>query len=137
MYATRSPRLELLTSQQRLVLILSKHNAVKIAADKVAEDDAAVDAEDFPQVEFPEGKRHAAVVKGICNAVGEAAHDEERNCEEERKEVLLAGKTDCCGHHDTAADSEEAAAEGTCAKTKLEDLLGSALDVHRADTREK
>ena len=137
MYATRSPKLELLTSQQELVLILSKHDAIKVAADKVAEDDAAVDAEDFPQVEFPEGKRHAAVVEGICNAVGEAAHDEERNCKEERKEVLLTGETDSRGHHDTATDSEEAAAEGTCAKTKLEDLLGSALDVHRADTREE
>lgn len=137
MYATRSPKLELLTTQKGLVLILGQHNTVKIAADKVAEDDAAVDAEDFPQVEFPEGKRHAAVVEGICNAVGEAAHDEERNCEEERKKVLLAGETDSRGHHDTAADSEEAAAESADTKTKLEDLLGSSLDVHRADTREE
>ena len=125
------------TVNTKLVLILSQNNAIKIAADKVAEDDTAVDAEDFPYVEFPEGKRHAAVVEGISNAVGEAAHDEERNCEEERKEVLLAGETDCCSHHDTAADSEEAAAESTDTETELENLLGSALDVHRADTREE
>ena len=54
MYATRSPKRELLTSQQGLVLILSQHNTVKVAADKVAEDDAAVDAEDFPEMELPE-----------------------------------------------------------------------------------
>ena len=137
MYDTRSPKLELLTSQQGLVLILGQHNTVKVAADKVAKDDAAVDAENFPQVEFPERKRHAAVVEGVCNTVGEAAHDEERNCEEERKEVLLAGETDCCGHHDTAADSEEAAAESADTETELEDLLGSSLDVHRADAREE
>lgn len=118
----------------KLVLILSQNNAVKIAADEVAKDDAAVDAEDFPEMEFPERKRHAAVVEGVGNAVGEATDDEERNCEEERKEVLLACKTDGSGHHHTAADSEEAAAEGTNAKTELKDSLSCALDIHWADT---
>ena len=37
-----------------LVLILGKDNAVEVAADEVAEDDAAVDTEDLPEMEFPE-----------------------------------------------------------------------------------
>ena len=38
----------------KLVLILSQHDAVEVAADKVSKNDAAVDAEDFPEMEFPE-----------------------------------------------------------------------------------
>ena len=37
-----------------LVLILSKHNAVEVAADEVAEDNAAVDTKNLPEMEFPE-----------------------------------------------------------------------------------
>ena len=50
---TRS-QVKLTESQKILVLILGKDNAVEVAADEVAEDDAAVDTEDLPEMEFPE-----------------------------------------------------------------------------------
>ena len=59
-----------------LVLILSKDNTIKIAAEKVTEDDAAIYSEDFPEMHFPERKRHAAIVKCIRNAVGKSTDDE-------------------------------------------------------------
>lgn len=120
-----------------LVLILSKDNAVEVAADEVAENYAAVDSEYLPDMGFEEGNRHTAVVEGIRNAVSEATDDEERNCQKQRQKVLLTRKTDGGGHHHAATDTEQAAAQSTSAQTQLQYLLGCTLDIHRADTCKK
>ena len=80
---------------------------------------------------LPEGQRNAEVIKSICHTVSEAAYDEERNCEEERKHVAFAGECHRSGHEEAAWDAEEAASEGSGIEPELENLLRSCLDVHR------
>ena len=65
-----------------LVLVLGEDDAVEIAADQVAENDAAVHAENLPCMRLPERNRNAEVIERICNAVGESANDEERDSKE-------------------------------------------------------
>ena len=114
-----------------LILILSEDNPIKVAADQVAKDDAYIHAEDLEGMSFEEGYRHTCVVECICNAVGKATYDEERNCKQEWKHVSLASKCNRCGHEQTARDSEETACESSGAESELKDLLGCPLDVHR------
>ena len=114
-----------------LVLIFSQNDAVEVAADKVTQDDADIDAEDLEGMSLEEGYRHSTIVKGVGHAVGEAAYDEERNCEQEREHVAFAGKCHRSGHEQTAWDAEEAASEGSGLEPELENLLRCCLDVHR------
>ena len=58
------------------ILILCKDDAVEIASDEVSEDDADIDCQDFKCIGHPEFDRHAKVVEGISDAVGEAADNE-------------------------------------------------------------
>ena len=120
-----------------LILIFSQNDAVEVAADKVTQHDADIDAEDLEGMRLQEGNRHRTIVEGVGHAVGEAAYDEERNCKQERQIVLLAGKAHGGGHHHAATDTEQAAAQSSSAQTQLQYLLGCTLDIHRADTRKK
>ena len=88
-------------------------------------------------MKLPECERGREVVEGVSHAVGEAAYDEERHREQQRKKVLLFGKCHCSGHKKAAADSEDSAAEGTRTQAQLNDILSGRLDVHRRDAREK
>ena len=63
--------------------------------------------------------------------MGEAAYDEERHAEQERKIFLLAGKCHRRRHQEAAADAEKAAAERSGAEAELQDILRGALYVHR------
>ena len=119
------------------ILCFFKYDSVKIAANQVAKHCAYVDAEDFKRVKFPECERGREVVEGVSHTVGEAAYDEERNCEKERKHVSFTGECDRCGHEEAAWDAEEATSEGSGLEPELEDLLCCRLDVHRRDAREK
>ena len=58
-----------------LVLIFSQNDAVEVAADKVTQHDAYIDAEDLKGVGLEEGYRHCAIVEGVGHAVGEAAYE--------------------------------------------------------------
>ena len=58
-----------------------------------------------------EFKRYTAVVEGVCDAVGKAADDEQRDCEQKGDVMLFAGEGHCCGHHETAWNAEKAAAK--------------------------
>lgn len=120
-----------------LVLIFSQNDAVEVAADKVTQDDADIDAEDLEGMSLEEGYRHCTIVKGVGHAVGEAAYDEERNCEKEREHVAFAGECHRSGHEESAWDAEEATSEGSGLEPELEDLLCCRLNVHRRDAREK
>ena len=113
------------------ILCFFKYDSVKIAANQVAKHCADVDAENFKRVKFPECERGREVVEGVGHAVGEAAYDEERNCEKERKHVAFAGECHRSGHEEAAWDAEEAASEGSGLEPELENLLRSTLDVHR------
>ena len=44
----------IMQNSKTLVLILSQHDTVEIASDEITEDDATIDSEDFPEMEFPE-----------------------------------------------------------------------------------
>ena len=92
---------------------------------------------DFPEMDFPERKRHTAVVERICNAVSKSTDDEERNRKKKRKIILLTRKTHSSCHHYTAADSKESATESACAQTKFKNLLSSTLNIHWADARKQ
>lgn len=120
-----------------LILIFCQNYAVKVAADKVTKDDADIDAEDLEGMRLEEGRRHCAIIEGVGHTVGEAAYDEERNCEKERKHVSFTGECNCCGHEEAAWDAQEAASEGSGLKPELEYLLRGSLYVHRRDAREK
>jgi ribosomal protein L15 len=102
------------------ILCFFKYDSVKIAANQVAKHCADVDAEDFKRVKFPECERGRQVVEGVSHAVGEAAYDEERHREEQRKKVLLFGKCHCSGHKKAAAYSESAKAKIEAAGGKAE-----------------
>lgn len=128
-----SPNMKLFAS----ILCFFKYDSVKIAANQVAKHCADVDAEDFKRVKFPECERGREVVEGVSHAVGEAAYDEERHREKQRKDVLLLCKSHCSGHKKAAADSEDSAAEGTRTQAQLNDILSGRLDVHRRNAREK
>ena len=114
-----------------LVLIFCQNYAVKVASNKVTKDYADIDAEDLEGMRLEEGRRHCAIVEGVGHAVGEAAYDEERNCEKERKHVAFAGECHRSGHEEAAWDAEEATSEGSCLEPEFKNLLRSCLDVHR------
>ena len=80
--------------------------------------------------------RNAEIVEGVGNAVGESAHDEERNRKQEREIVLLPGKLHRSRHHESATDSKKSTAPCTCLQAEFEDILGSTLDVHWRHTGE-
>ena len=80
--------------------------------------------------------RDAEIVEGIGDAVGESAHDEERNRKQEREIVLLPGKLHGSRHHESATDPKESAAPRTGLQTEFEDVLSRTLDVHRRHTGE-
>ena len=114
-----------------LILIFSQDDAVEVAADKVTQHDAYIDAEDLKGVGLEEGYRHCAIVESVCHAVGEAAYYEERNRKQERKHVAFAGECHRCGHEEAAWDAEEATSEGPGIESELKDFLRSSLDIHR------
>ena len=114
-----------------LILILCQHNPIKVAADQVAKDDAYIYAKDLKSMGLEESYRYACVVERICNTVGKATNDEERNCEQERKHVSFTGECHRCSHEQTARNAEETACEGSGAESELQDLLSRSLDVHR------
>ena len=113
------------------ILCFFKYDSVKIAANQVAKHCADVDAEDFKRVKFPECERSREVVEGVSHAVGEAADDEERHTEKERKILLLTGELNGCGHYEAASDGKKATSERSCTKSQLHNLLGRSLDIHR------
>jgi hypothetical protein len=76
---------------------------------------------------LPESERNAKVIEGVGHAVGEAADDEERHTEKERKILLLAGKLNGCGHYEAAPYTQKPATDGSGTKTKLEDPLSGRL----------
>ena len=112
-------------------MIFSQDDAIEIAADQVTQHDADIDAEDLEGMRLQEGRRHRAIVEGVGHAVGEAAYDEERNREQEREHVALAGECHSCCHEQTAWDAEEAASEGSGLESEFKDLLRCCLDIHR------
>ena len=114
-----------------LVLIFSQDYSVEVTSDQITQHDADINSEDLESMSLEEGYRHACVVERICHAVGKAAHDEERNREQERKHVALTGECHRCGHEQTARDAEETACEGSGPESELEDLLRRSLDIHR------
>ena len=114
-----------------LILVFCQNYAVKVAADKVTKDDADIHTEYLEGMRLEECYRHTCVVERVGHAVGEAAYDEERNCEQERKHIAFAGECHCCGHEQTARDAEETTCKCSGTESELEDLLRRTLDVHR------
>ncbi len=119
------------------VLILCKDYAVEIASDEVSEDDADVDCQYVKCIGHPEIDRHAQVVEGISDAVGEAADDEERNSEKKGQILLLTRELYGCGHNESATDTEKAATDGSGAESEFKDFLSGFLNGHRSDTGQK
>ena len=117
--------------EEILILIFSKNDSIKIAADKVTQHDADIHAQNLEGMSLEEGYRYACIIECICHAVGKATYDEERNREQERKHVSFAGECYRCGHKKAARNAEKATCEGSGTESELEDLLSSSLDVHR------
>ena len=44
---------------------------------------------------LPESSRDAEIVECVCNAVGEAAYNEQRNTEQQRQILFLASEQYC------------------------------------------
>ena len=114
-----------------LVLIFGKDDSVEVTAYEVTEDYADIDAEYLEKMGLDECNRNAEEVEHICDAVREAAYDEERHTEQKRKVLSLSCKMYGCGHYETASYRKKTAFQGTRTKTKLHDLLGSSLNIHR------
>ena len=74
-------------------MLFRQYYAVKIAADEIAENDACIYSKYLQSVEFPERNRHAEIIECIRHAVGEAAYDEERHSEQQRKIILFTCKS--------------------------------------------
>ena len=119
------------------ILILCKDDAVEIASDEVSEDDADIDCQDVKCICHPEIDRHAQVVEGISDAVGEAADNEERNSEKKGQILLLTRELYGCGHNESATDTEKAATDGSGTESELKDLLSGFLNGHWSDTGQK
>lgn len=107
------------------------NDAVEIAADKVAHDDAQVKDENLGPEDSVKVKRHAQIIECVGHTVGEAAHDEERHAEEQGEILPLSGKGDGGGHDHAASDSQYAASDGTDGQTAFENLLCRFLKGHR------
>ena len=107
------------------------NDAVEIAADKVAHDDAQVKDENLGPEYGVKVERHAQIIESVGHTVGEAAHDEERHAEEQREILSFAGEGDGGGHDHAAADSQYAASDGTDGQTAFENLLCRFLERHR------
>ena len=120
--------------QTSVILLPMEDNAVEVAADEVSQHDADVHSQDLPCMSLQKCYRNAEIVEGIGNAVGESAHDEERNRKQEREIVLLPGKLHRSRHHESATDSKKSTAPCTCLQAEFEDILGSTLDVHGRHT---
>ena len=88
-------------------------------------------------MELPESERNAKVIEGVGHAVGEAADDEERHTEKERKILLLAGKLNGCGHYEAASYAKKSATDGSGTETKLKDSLSGRLYFQRSHTCKK
>ncbi len=119
------------------ILIFRENDAVEVAADEVAEDNADVDCQDVEGIGHPEIKRNAEIVEGIGDAVGESANDEERDTEKEGQILFLTGELHCSGHNESAADAEKSASEGTCSKSEFKNLLSSLLNGQRCDASQE
>ena len=63
-----------------------------VSAYEVAKDYTYVNRKNLKKMQFPECKRNAEVEECISYAVCEAAYDEQRNTEQERKVLLVAGE---------------------------------------------
>ena len=120
-----------------LVLILGEDDAVEIASDKVADDDAQIYGNDLWSIGFPEIERDAKIIECISHTVGESADYEERDTEHQGHILFLTSKLHCRSHNESAAYAEETAAESTGTESELENVLGSVLDLHRSDTSQK
>ena len=124
-------------SEPLLVLFFGKDYAIKIAADKIAKNYACIYSEYLKNMEFPERKRHAEVIKSICHTVGEAAYDEERHTEEKRQVLLLAGKMYSCGHDESASYAKKPAIERSGTDAAFKDPLSRSLNLKRCHSRKK
>ena len=104
--------------------------AVEVAANEIADDDADVEDQDTQPVVGNERHRYAQIIISVGNTVREAAHDEEWHAEEQRKVLTLAGKGYCRGHDESAAYGKDASLERSDGKSSFEDLLCSVLKWH-------
>ena len=124
-------------SEPLLVLFFGKDYAIKIAADKIAKNYACIYSEYLKNMEFPERKRHAEVIKSICHTVGEAAYDEERHTEEKRQVLLLAGKMYSCGHDESTSYTQKSAIERSGTDAAFKDPLSRSLNLERCNSSKK
>ena len=99
------------------ISVFVNKEVVEVAAEEIADDEREVEKQHAAGVGGEERCRGCHVIKGVGNAVREAAVDEERHGEEQRNPVanLLApaGESDGSGHQDAATDSQRTGAERT------------------------
>lgn len=110
--------------------VITHDTAVEVATDEVADDDGYVEDEDACEVSTPEVQGHAGVEKGIRNAVGEPAHNEEGHTEEQGKHAALARKGNSRGHDETAGNGEQATVHHAEVQARLEEGLRGLLNGH-------
>ena len=119
------------------ILAFCQNDAVEVAADEIAKDDADIDRQDGRSVGFPEVERHAEVVECICHAVGESTDNEERHAQKERQILFLTGELHGGGHDEATADTEESTFQSSGAESEFEDILSGILDGERSHAGQK
>ena len=87
------------------VLIFLKDDSVKVASYEVSKDYAYIKSEYCPEISLDECERNAEEIEGIGNTVREAAYDEERHTEDERKELTLTGEMYGSRHYEAAPNA--------------------------------
>ena len=112
-------------------VFLGKYYPVKIAPDKITENDAYIHGQYLKSMKLPESQRNAEVIKSICNTVREAAYDEERNTEKKGQILFLTGEMDSCSHYEAASYTQKAAIQCTGLQTGFENILSRILDCKR------
>lgn len=109
----------------------TRHNgAIKIAANKISDYDADIENKNIEPVLGKEIDWYTEIIERICHTVREAAHDEERNTEEERKVLFFTSESHSCSHDKSAADGKYATLQRTDSETTSKNPLCRFLQRH-------
>ena len=109
--------------------MVRKDYTIEITSDKITKDYAYIDDKSLESMVLYKFKRYTAVVERIRHTVGKSAYNEQRNCEKERNIMLSACECHSSSHHETATDSKDTTAKGTCAETELKNILSCSLNI--------